>query len=45
MPRSAKITMKRKRSNNSDAIDWIELSNDATKLESDRQYLYESPAI
>lgn len=33
------MTMKRKRSNKSDAIDWIELSSDATKLERERQYL------
>lgn len=33
------MTMKRKRSNKRDAIDWIELSSDATKLESERQYL------
>ena len=39
MPRRAKMTMKRKRSNKSDAIDWIELSRDATRLERERQYL------
>lgn len=31
--------MKRKSSSKSDAMDWIEFSNDATKLDSDRQYL------
>ena len=34
------MTMKRKRSNKREAIDWIELSSDATRLDSERQYLY-----
>lgn len=39
MPSSAKMTMNKNSSSNSEAIDWIELSNDATRFESDRQYL------
>lgn len=31
--------MNRKRRNNKDAIDWIEFNNEATKLDSDFQYL------
>ena len=39
MPSREKITMKRNSSNNREAIDWIELSRDATKLDRERQYL------
>jgi hypothetical protein len=31
--------MKRNSSNSSDAMDWMELSNEATRLDNDRQYL------
>lgn len=39
IPKSAKITMKRNSSNNSEAIDCMEFSSDATKFDKDRQYL------
>lgn len=39
MPRRAKITMKRKSRSNSEAIDCIEFSKEATKFDSDLQYL------
>lgn len=39
IPRRAKITINKKRSNKSEAIDCIELSSDATKFERDLQYL------
>jgi hypothetical protein len=39
IPRRAKITMKRNSSNSSDAMDWMELSSEATRLDKDRQYL------
>lgn len=39
MPRRANITMKRKSRSNSDAIDWIEFNRDATRFDSDLQYL------
>lgn len=44
MPRSAKIIMKRKRRSSREAMDWMELRSDATRLESDRQYLEEKEA-
>jgi len=40
MPSRAKMTMNRKSRRRRDAIDWMELRSDATKLESDRQYLH-----
>lgn len=39
MPRRAKITMKRKSRSNSEAIDCIEFNKEATKFDSDLQYL------
>lgn len=39
IPRRAKMTMKRKRSRSREAMDFTELSKDATKLFSDVQYL------
>ena len=39
IPSRAKITMKRNNSNSSDAMDWMELSSEATRLDKDRQYL------
>lgn len=39
MPNRAKIIMNKKRSNNSEMIDLIELINEATRLRSDAQYL------
>ena len=39
IPRRAKMTMKRKRSRSREAMDWIELRREATRLERDRQYL------
>lgn len=40
IPSRAKITMNKNRSSKSEAIDWIELRSDATRFESDRQYLW-----
>jgi hypothetical protein len=31
--------MNRNKSNSSDAMDWMELSSEATRLDKDRQYL------
>lgn len=39
MPSSEKITMNKKRSSKSEKIDWIEFKSDATRFESDCQYL------
>lgn len=39
MPRRAKITMKRKSRSNNEAIDCIEFNKEATKFDSDLQYL------
>lgn len=39
IPSRAKITMKRNNSNSSDAMDWMELSSEATRLDKDLQYL------
>ena len=39
IPSRAKMTIKRKRSSNREAMDWIELRSEATRLERDRQYL------
>lgn len=39
MPRRAKITMKRKSKSNKDAIDCIEFNREATRFDSDFQYL------
>lgn len=39
MPSSAKMTMKRKSSSSSEAMERMELSSDATRLLSDVQYL------
>lgn len=39
MPRRAKMTMKRKSRSSSEAIDCIEFSREATKFDSDLQYL------
>lgn len=39
MPSKAKMTIKRKSSNSNDAIDCIEFNSEATRFESDRQYL------
>ena len=39
MPSRAKMTMKRKSRRSKEAIDWIELSSDATRLDKERQYL------
>jgi len=39
IPSSAKMTMNKKSNSNRDAIDWMELSKEATRLERDRQYL------
>ena len=41
MPNSANISINRKRSNNSDMIDLMELSNEITRFRSDDQYLKE----
>lgn len=41
MPSNAKIIMKRKRRSSREAMDWMELRSDATRLDSDRQYLEE----
>ncbi|CAL4062822.1 unnamed protein product, partial [Meganyctiphanes norvegica] len=38
MPRRAKIIIKRNKSNKRDAMDWMELSNDATRFDNDRHY-------
>jgi hypothetical protein len=43
MPRSAKIMMDRNSSKMREAIDWMELSKDATKFDSDLQYLSIKP--
>lgn len=39
MPSSAKMTMNKKSSSKSEAIDWMELRSDATRFDSERQYL------
>ena len=39
MPSRAKMRMKRKRSNNRDMMDFMELSSDMTKFRKDDQYL------
>jgi len=39
MPSNEKMTMNKNKSNKRDAMDWIEFNNDATKLESECQYL------
>ena len=39
IPRRAKMTIKRKRSSSREAMDWMELRRDATRLERERQYL------
>lgn len=41
IPSRAKITMNKNRRSKSDAIDWIELRSDATRFDSERQYLFE----
>jgi hypothetical protein len=43
IPSSAKIMMNRNRRRMREAIDWIELSNDATRFDSDLQYLPSPP--
>lgn len=45
MPRRAKITIKRKSRSNRDAIDCIEFNREATKFDSDFQYLNKSIGI
>lgn len=39
IPSSENITINKKSRSNKDAIDCIEFNNDATKFESERQYL------
>lgn len=39
MPSNANITINRKSSNNSEAIDCIEFNREATRFDSERQYL------
>lgn len=39
MPRRANITINRNKSRSKDAIDWMEFNKDATRFDSDRQYL------
>ena len=45
IPNNAKITINKNRSNNRDAIDWIEFNRDATKFDSDCQYLEETRIV
>lgn len=40
IPNRAKMTINKKRSNNKEAMDWIELSSDATRFDRERQYLF-----
>ncbi len=39
IPNSAKISVKRKRSNSNEMMDFMELSRDTTRLRSEDQYL------
>lgn len=41
MPSNANITINRKSSNNSEAIDCIEFKREATRFDRERQYLEE----